>query len=581
MLVGDQLEEYQDSGDVRFRADQLVVTAKDRRLLDGISFELEERCLLAVVGPSGAGKSTLLGALTGFRPADGGTVEYEGRDLYDGYDELRQRIGFVPQDDILHTQLTVRTALGYAAELRFPAEASSAERERRVDEVLGQLGLSGPVGDQRISTLSGGQRKRTSVALELLTRPSLLFLDEPTTGLDPGNAREVMRALRGLADEGRTVVVVTHDERSLEVCDRLLVLARGGRLAYFGPPKEAMSYFGTADLADLFLLLDRDETTDFAGRFAASPEAARYAPAASAHPPAPRQASAPAPPQSLPRQQPVGAQFRVLCRRYLAVIAADRFYALFLLALPVALSALVRILPGDYGLSVSAHGAAFIDPHHIPPGSPQQLLLVLIVAGAFAGFTGAFRELVKERAIYRREAAVGLSRSAYLGSKIAVLGAVAVLQAVVIAELGLAGQRAADAPLLVTGSASVVFAVIAVTVVMTTLGLLISGLIHNESRGMPILVVVLMLQLVLCGQLFPLHGHAGLEQASWLVPARWAYAMGAATTDVASEGGDQDPLWSHRTGTYLFDLLVLLALGVAFVAATSAVLRRGEPRRPT
>ncbi|HYO41322.1 MAG TPA: ABC transporter ATP-binding protein, partial [Nocardioidaceae bacterium] len=172
--------------------DLVVLTKNGRRLLDRVGFNLRERNLLAVVGPSGAGKSTLLGALTGFRPANTGTVDYAGRDLYHDYAELRQRIGLVPQDDILHPQLTVRTALRYAAQLRFPAEASAAERQRRIEEVLAQLGLDGTVAEQRISTLSGGQRKRTSLALELLTRPPLLFLDEPTTGLDPGHRKEVM-----------------------------------------------------------------------------------------------------------------------------------------------------------------------------------------------------------------------------------------------------------------------------------------------------------------------------------------------------------------------------------------------------
>src|SRR6185369_10929831 len=160
--------------------------------------------------------STLLGALTGQRPADAGEVRYDGRDLYASYDELRQRIGLVPQDDILHPQLTVRRALRFAAELRFPADTSAAERHARVEEVLDELGLIDQA-TQRISTLSGGQRKRTSVALELLTRPSLLFLDEPTSGLDPGMDKSVMRTLRGLADDGRTVVVVTHNVANLDV----------------------------------------------------------------------------------------------------------------------------------------------------------------------------------------------------------------------------------------------------------------------------------------------------------------------------------------------------------------------------
>ncbi|RAG80682.1 ABC transporter ATP-binding protein, partial [Streptacidiphilus pinicola] len=208
-LVGDELQEYVDTGAVGLDVTDITVRVGGgsgaRTLLEGVTFPVAEKCLLAVAGPSGAGKSTLLNALTGLRPAEEGSVRYDGRDLYQDYAELRQRIGLVPQDDILHTQLTVRRALGYAAELRFPGDTSKAERRARVAEVITELGLE-QRADQVISSLSGGQRKRVSVALELLTKPSLLFLDEPTSGLDPGMDRSVMHMLRRLADDGRTVV---------------------------------------------------------------------------------------------------------------------------------------------------------------------------------------------------------------------------------------------------------------------------------------------------------------------------------------------------------------------------------------
>ncbi|WP_231123143.1 FHA domain-containing protein [Mycobacterium asiaticum] len=270
-LSGDRLVEYVDTGDISYEATHLgVATPKGKTLLADVSFVLPQRSLLAVVGPSGAGKSTLLGALTGFRPATAGTVRYDQRDLYDNYDELRHRIGFVPQDDILHTPLTVRRALNYAAQLRFPHDVSAAERQQRIDEVLTELGLM-TQADQRIDSLSGGQRKRTSVALELLTKPSLLFLDEPTSGLDPGYEKSVMQTLRSLADDGRSVVVVTHNIAHLNMCDRLLVLAPGGRLAYFGPPQQALAYFNCTDFADLFILLENDTTTDWTARYHDSP----------------------------------------------------------------------------------------------------------------------------------------------------------------------------------------------------------------------------------------------------------------------------------------------------------------------
>ena len=181
------------------------------------------------------------------RPADTGTVLYDNRDLYQNYNELRYRIGLVPQESVLHTQLTARRALQYSAELRFPADTKPAERDGRVDEVMGELGLT-KHANTRADRLSGGQLKRVNVAQELLTKPSLLFLDEPTSGLDPGLDKSVMEQMRDLAHDGRTVIVVTHSVANLDTCDRLLVLVPGGRIAYYGPPDEGLGYFGQARL---------------------------------------------------------------------------------------------------------------------------------------------------------------------------------------------------------------------------------------------------------------------------------------------------------------------------------------------
>ncbi len=276
-LAGDTLQEFVDTGEVSLDVQDLAVSVDRGRttLLDHVSFPVGEKCLLAVVGPSGAGKSTLLNALTGLRPADRGAVLYDGRDLYRDYAELRQRIGLVPQDDILHSQLTVRRALGYAAELRFPEDTAKSERQARVAEVIRELGLEQRAG-QPVHSLSGGQRKRVSVALELMTKPSLLFLDEPTSGLDPGMDRSVMHMLRGLADDGRTVVVVTHSVLSLDMCDRLLVLAPGGRTAYYGPPRDALPFFGFTQWPEAFEAFENDRDRDWAGQYRRSPFHRQY-----------------------------------------------------------------------------------------------------------------------------------------------------------------------------------------------------------------------------------------------------------------------------------------------------------------
>lgn len=296
-LIGDVLQEFVDTGEVSLDVQDLAVTVDGGRktLLDDVSFPVGEKCLLGVVGPSGSGKSTLLNALTGLRPADEGSVLYDGRDLYHDYAELRHRIGLVPQDDILHTQLTVHRALGYAAELRFPHDTDPSERRARVTEVIRELALEKRT-EQPIHSLSGGQRKRVSVALELLTKPSLLFLDEPTSGLDPGMDRSVMHMLRGLADDGRTVIVVTHSVLSLDVCDRLLVLAPGGKTAYYGPPDDALPFLGFEQWPEAFEAFENDRDRNWSAEYRASPFHRQYIANSTAQPRLPHAAVAPVAP---------------------------------------------------------------------------------------------------------------------------------------------------------------------------------------------------------------------------------------------------------------------------------------------
>jgi ABC-type multidrug transport system ATPase subunit len=573
VLSGDTLVEHVDTGDVSYEATNLrVVTNKGKVLLADVSFALPERCFMAVVGPSGAGKSTLLGALTGFRPAGSGAVEYDGRDLYENYAELRHRIGFVPQDDILHTGLTVRRALNYAARLRFPQDVSAPERTQRIDEVLGELGLTDHA-DQRIDSLSGGQRKRTSVALELLTKPSLLFLDEPTSGLDPGYEKSVMQTLRGLANDGRSVVVVTHSTAQLNLCDRLLILAPGGRLAYFGPPQQALTYFDCSDFADLFNLLEHDTTTDWSGRFVASPlhdalsgphRAQRLAP--------------PAAPAKPVRQQSAFAQFVTLSRRYLAVIAADRRHSVGLLLTPLLLSLIVHLVPGKAGLSISK-------AIELRSTQPSMLLVLLIIGGAFMGCASSFQEIVKERAIYQREHGIGLSRAAYLFSKLVVLTVITSLLGLLLGLLGGVLLPPPDQSVLVPWPrVEVSLAVVAVTVVSMIIGLVISATIGNADRGMMLLVLVVMGELVLSGGMFGVKGRVPLEYLAWLSPSRWAFAMGACTVDLndlrrSLPGGEMDPMWDYKVSSWVIAASVCAVQAIVLVILLAIQLKRLDPQR--
>src|SRR6266566_56317 len=262
--TGTQLTQRDESGGIRIDALGLYKEgSKKTIILDNISIAIPQRKFVALVGGSGAGKSTLMDALNGLRPAHKGTVFYNGKDYYQHLAAFSTQLGYVPQDDIIHRDLTVERALYYTARMRLPDDFTEEQIHQRIDEVLDDVEMKFR-RKLLVSKLSGGQRKRVSIALELLANPSLFFLDEPTSGLDPGLDRKMMFLLRKLADKGHTIILVTHATNNINACDYICFLAQGGRLAYFGPPEEARVYFGKDDFAEIYSSLEgRDESGSY------------------------------------------------------------------------------------------------------------------------------------------------------------------------------------------------------------------------------------------------------------------------------------------------------------------------------
>ncbi|AZQ71000.1 MULTISPECIES: FHA domain-containing protein [Streptomyces] len=576
-LVGDRLEEFVDTGDVSFSARHLTVTVDGgKQILKDVSFGVPEKSLIAVIGPSGSGKSTLLKALTGYRPANQGDVLYDNRNLYKQFAELRQRIGLVPQDDILHKELTVRKALRYAAKLRFPGDTAASEREARIDEVLRELKLD-IHKDKKVTALSGGQRKRVSVALELLTKPSLIFLDEPTSGLDPGMDRDVMQLLRGLADDGRTVLVVTHSVAELALCDKLLVMAPGGSVAYFGPPEEALNFFGYETWADVFSAFENYRDYDWAGRWKGSQHYQMYAADIDAVAPQ----SVHVQPQVVrpPVPQSWGSQLWTLMRRYCSVIASDRGFLALMLLLPAVLGGVSTVIPSDYGLGAPA-------PRHFNQDAGT-IMLILAVGACFSGAANSVRELIKERVIYERERAVGLSRSAYLMSKVVVLGAITAVQGVLICAIGFSVRKLPEHGVIIKAlpAAELCLVIIALGFTSMMIGLVISSLVKTSEKTMPLLVMFAIVQVVFTGIMFKIYDSPGIEQVAWLMPSRWAIGAAGATLDLShimapmdkNDPKNLDPLWEHSAGIWGLDMIALIAIGVVCGIAVARLLRRHEP----
>ncbi|MGV9994618.1 FHA domain-containing protein [Streptomyces sp. NPDC003374] len=581
-IVGDRLEEFVDTGEVSFSARHLTVTVDGgKQILKDVSFGVPEKSLIAVIGPSGSGKSTLLKALTGYRPADQGEVLYDNRNLYKQFAELRQRIGLVPQDDILHKELSVKKALKYAAKLRFPADTTAAERDARIDEVLRELKLD-PHKEKKVTSLSGGQRKRVSVALELLTKPSLIFLDEPTSGLDPGMDRDVMTLLRGLADDGRTVLVVTHSVAELALCDKLLVMAPGGAVAYFGPPEEALNFFGYDSWADVFSAFENYRDYDWSGRWKGSQHYQMYAAdidavaAQSVHMP---------PPQAIrpPKPQGWGSQLLTLMRRYVAVIASDKGFLALTVILPAVLGAVSLLIDSGKGLLVNPVNPRTGIP--VPNGTATTVLLILAVGACFAGAANSVRELIKERVIYERERATGLSRSAYLMSKVIVLGAITVLQGLMVGLIGFSSREIPDEGVILGNATLFELCVPVMALGFTSMmvGLVISSLVKTAEKTMPLLVMFAIIQVVFTGCLFTLNGTVGVNQFSYLMPSRWAVAAAGATLDFnkiapnTDDPGKTDALWNHTATAWTVDMIALVVLGVVCGFLVARFLRRHEP----
>lgn len=561
-----------ESSGVSLEARGVSVQVGQARLLDDVSFTVPARSVLAVVGPSGSGKSTLLGALTGFTPATSGRVLVGGRDLYMEYDELRFQVGLVPQADLVPAQLRVREALGYAARLRFPRDTPKAERAARVAQVMDDLALT-PRAGLRIDRLSGGQRKRVSVALEMLTRPALLFLDEPTSGLDPGLDRQVMVLLREMADAGRTVVVVTHAVENLALADRLLILATGGHVAYYGPPLDAPAYFGVPDMPSVFLALDTAPGKEWTRRW-------REHEARSATGQIPPAAQDPAPGgkrRTKARQarvsKPTGAwgQFWTMTARNVRVISADRTYALLLLLLPLVLAVTGFLVGSADGLGQGPPEEGFFNPN------ARLLVLVLVLGSVFTGGATSIQELVKDRVIYQRERAVGLSRVAYVGSKALVLGVIAAAQGFVFAVLSLIGRPGPADPLILPGHLDIAVIVAAATVTACMLGLLFSAFLPTRDAALPALVIATMVQVVFSGAI-PLRYTALLDVIGPVMPGYWEFRAMAASTDLDTLLGPEPPQdWPHQPAAWWLSAAILAAMTILLIIAAILATGRHDP----
>lgn len=446
--------------------------------------------LIAIIGGSGAGKSTILNCMCGYLKPTQGEVFINGVNLYQNFDSLKKLVGYVPQSDIVYDNLTLHDMLLYTAKLRLPNDTTSAERETAIARAIDTVELS-EKRDSFIKSLSGGQRKRASIAVELLSDPNLLFLDEPASGLDPGTERNLMQSLRKMADGGKTVILVTHSTLQLKMCDKIVFMGKGGNLCFYGSYDEALAFFGVSDVVDVYNMIT-EQSKQWSTKF----EKSRVAPGKV------RQMSAVSGKSKKSRIK----QLSVLSVRYLKLVVNDRQRLLLLLVQAPLLAVLISLV---------ADGNQF-EQYEMT----KSLLFALSCSAFWVGMLNAIQEICKERTIMKREYMTGLSLSAYVFSKIIVLGILCLIQSALITSvfsvmLGLPEEGVLMHPFL-----ELLITTFITAVSSTAMGLFVSSLFTNADRAMTVAPILLMPQILFSGLIFKLSEET--EIISWVAVCRWS-----------------------------------------------------------
>lgn len=509
---------------------------------DHASLNIKPGELVAIIGGSGAGKSTILNCMCGYLRPDHGDVYINGVNLYQNFDSLKKIVGYVPQSDIVYDNLTLYDMLAYTAKLRLPKDTTPAERESAILKAIETVELT----EKRynlIKKFSGGQRKRASIAVELLSDPNLLFLDEPASGLDPGTERNLMQSLRSMADGGKTVILVTHSTLQLKMCDKIVFMGKGGNLCFFGSYEEALAFFGVSDIVDVYNMIT-EQATQWSAKFEKS-----RVPAGKV-----RQTSA----VSGKSKESRFKQFCVLSTRYLKLVVNDRQRLLLLLVQAPLLAVLISLV---------ADGEQF-EQYEMT----KSLLFALSCSAFWVGMLNAIQEICKERPIMKREYMTGLSLTSYVASKATVLGGLCLLQSVLITGVfsGLVGIP--DVGVIMSPFLEILITTFFTAVASTSTGLFVSSLFTNADRAMTVAPILLMPQILFSGLIFKL-GDA-TEVISWFAVCRWSmegYGTTANLNDLTLRLQQEGILIPHEAETFFEFTSTHLMMSWGILAVYTAV----------
>ena len=461
-----------------------------RTVTDNVSLKIKRGEFVAIIGGSGAGKTTLMNEMNGSSPADEGSVSVNGVDLYAHYGLLKNSIGYVPQQDIVYDNLKLIDMLVFEAELRMPPDYSKQERIDRAKEVLAMLGLTHEMNNF-VKSLSGGQKKRASIAVELLADPKLLFLDEPTSGLDPGTEKSLMMMLADMAHSGRTIVLVTHTTQNIALCDRVVMLGVGGKLCYSGKTSDACDFFGVDVFTDIYTVVE-DNPLMWENTYKLRTESLDLTPESFEK-------------KITKKRNPSWfSQFLTLTKRLNRLIINDLPRLLLLVGQAPLLGWLIGVVSGSecFGVYEDAKAGMF----------------ALLCACIWIGVLNSIQEVCKERAVLEREYAGGLNLFSYILSKVVVLGFISIIQTILLSEVFFIICGLPDS-CLVNTHLEMLLTVFLTTFSSMCIGLLVSCLFTNSDRALAMAPLLIMPQVLFSGFLFKLEGV--MEKVSYFVQCKW------------------------------------------------------------
>lgn len=522
----------------------------EHNIVSNVSLSIKPCEFVAIIGGSGAGKSSFLKCLCGFSGATEGSIRINGDDLYENYDVLKCVIGYVPQQDIVHGDLTLKRMLTYAAQMRMPKDAAPQEIQQRVAEVISIVELDGKE-DTHVRQLSGGQRKRASIAVELLSDPSLFFLDEPTSGLDPGTEKNLMHTLRKMTDKEKTVILVTHNTMNLHLCDKIIFLGYGGRLCFYGSPDEALAFFGVDDFVDIYNIINSD-TGMWEEKFRNS----QYWSAAEF------QGNSNSVLQKAKKNKYSSLkQFIILSKRYLDLVINDKKRLLLLLFQAPFLGLLLALV------SDASPNSPFVFMK-----DANALLFSLSCAAFWVGMLNSIQEICKERTILEREQMANLKLMPYIGSKLFIQGILCLIQSVTMVGTLALIRGLPETNLIMPTFLEIVITTFLAAYCATTLGLVVSALTPNPDRALTIAPLLLMPQILFSGITFTLKGF--IKYFSVFVSSNWAmdaYSATAGMKNLLVDSDNKSPAIDGNLFDYVpWDLTKpWLVMGIFIVVSTA------------